>query len=414
MSPVRSRTRMSEASSIATSNRETFCFQAARRSSPISGSRRRSLRRVGTAGSEPLTQTGMSIGTPAYMAPEQAAGDPNTDHRADIYAFGCLAYEVFSGKPPFEGEAPHRVIAAHFAETPRPITERRAELSPAIAALIAQCLEKDPGRRPQSAAEVLQALDVTSTSQPVVVRRRSPAFVAAGALAIAALVAGAAYLGFRGRATGEAVPPEPLAFAAIPFRNVARDTALDYRADGIRDEILNGMSGVPGIQIVARNAARRYKNLDTLDERAVERQLGARFLVTGTYRQDGGRIFVSAQLSDSMTRGELWSASFETWADRLRLAARRDLEDDRRDTPSALSRALRRSESRHAPRGHDEPGGARAIPHRPGAAEAPWIGSEAGGVELRGGDQARPASSLGRTRRSRLPSCSSRSSTEFR
>ena len=259
-----------------------------------------------------LTQTGIGIGTPAYMAPEQAAGDPNTDHRADIYAFGCLAYAVFTGKPPFDRETPHRVIAAHFAETPRPITERCAKLSPAIAAVIAQCLEKDPARRPQSAAEVLQSLDVTSTSQPVVVRPRFPWLVPAGALAIAALVAGAVYLGFHARAAREAVPPEALAFAAIPFRNVARDTALDYRADGIRDEILNGMSGLPGIQIVARNAARRYKNLDTLDEQAVERQLGARFLVTGTYRQDRGRIFVSAQLSDSVTRGELWSASFES------------------------------------------------------------------------------------------------------
>ena len=142
-------------------------------------------------------------------------------------------------------------------------------------------------------------------------RGRSPALVAAGALTIAALVAGAAYLGSHGRATSEVVSPEPLAFAAIPFRNVARDTALDYRADGIRDEILNGMSGTPGIQIVARTAARRYKSLDTLDEHVVARQLGARFLVTGTYRQDGNGIHVSAQLSDSMTRGELWSASFD-------------------------------------------------------------------------------------------------------
>ncbi len=259
-----------------------------------------------------LTQAGIGIGTPAYMAPEQAAGDPGTDHRADIYAFGCLAYEVFSGKPPFEDDAPHRVIAAHFAETPRPVTERRAELSPTIAALIAQCLEKDPRRRPQSAAEVLQLLDVTSTSQPVAVRRRSPVVVAVGVLAIAALIAGAVYLGSHRRAAGEAVPLQPLALAAIPFENVAHDTALQYRADGIRDEILNGMSGVPGIQIVGRTAARRYKNLDTLDDRVVERQLGARFLVTGTYRQDCGRIFVSAQLSDSVTGGELWSDSFDS------------------------------------------------------------------------------------------------------
>jgi len=266
----------------------------------------------GDGGLETLTQAGISIGTPAYMAPEQAAGDPSTDHRADIYAFGCLAYEVFSGKPPFAGEAPHRLIAAHFAETPRPVTELRAELSPTISALIAQCLEKDPRRRPQSAAEVLQSLDVTSISQPVAVRRRLPGLMAAGALAIVVLVAGAAYLSFRNRATSAVDPPESLAFAAVPFQNVTRDTALDYRADGIRDEILNGMSGVPGIQIVARNAARRYRNFDTLDERAVERELGARFLLTGTYQQDGGKIRVSAQLSDSVTRGELWSEVFES------------------------------------------------------------------------------------------------------
>jgi len=258
-----------------------------------------------------LTQAGTVIGTPTYMAPEQATGDAATDHRADLYSFGCLGYELFTGHPPFQAESSHLLIAAHIATTPRPITELRAELSPTISALIAQCLEKDPRRRPQSAAEVLQALDVTSISQPVAVRGRSPGLVAAGALAIAVLVAGAAYLGLHGRATADAVPPEPLAFAAIPFRNVARDTALDYRADGIRDEILNGMSGVPGIQIVARNAARRYKNLDTLDDRVVARQLGARFLVTGTYRQDANGIHVSAQLSDSMTRGELWSASFD-------------------------------------------------------------------------------------------------------
>jgi len=121
----------------------------------------------GTVGVEALTQTGMGIGTPAYMAPEQAAGDPTADHRADMYAFGCLAYELFTGKPPFHGEASHRIIAAHFSQRPRPLTDGRPDIPPAIALLIERCLEKDPSRRPRRAAELLQGLDA-ATSQPIV------------------------------------------------------------------------------------------------------------------------------------------------------------------------------------------------------------------------------------------------------
>jgi serine/threonine-protein kinase len=105
-----------------------------------------------------LTQLGTSLGTPAYMAPEQAAGDPATDHRADLYAWGVVAYELLAGRHPFAGKtSPQQLMAAHFAETPAPLPT--PPVPPAMAALVARCLAKDPGERPASAGAVLAALD---------------------------------------------------------------------------------------------------------------------------------------------------------------------------------------------------------------------------------------------------------------
>jgi hypothetical protein len=110
-----------------------------------------------------LTQVGTSIGTPAYMAPEQAAGDPSTDHRADLYAFGCMAYEMLTGEPPFVERSPHLLLAAHMGKEPVPITSRRADVSPALAAIVTQCLAKDPDARPSAAREIARFLDTAST-----------------------------------------------------------------------------------------------------------------------------------------------------------------------------------------------------------------------------------------------------------
>jgi tetratricopeptide (TPR) repeat protein len=114
-------------------------------------------------GGETLTVTGVAIGTPAYMAPEQAAGDPNIDHRADIYAFGCMAHEILTGRPPFGGRAPHKMLTAHLAETAPAVGELRPDVPPELASLVARCLAKDAHARPQSADELLGALESTPT-----------------------------------------------------------------------------------------------------------------------------------------------------------------------------------------------------------------------------------------------------------
>ena len=110
-----------------------------------------------------LTSMGVALGTPAYMAPEQATADPNVDHRADIYALGAMAYEMLTGRAPFAGRTAQATLAAHVIEEPDPIDRRRPGLPPALAAMVMQCLAKRPADRPQSAAELKHTLDSLGT-----------------------------------------------------------------------------------------------------------------------------------------------------------------------------------------------------------------------------------------------------------
>jgi serine/threonine-protein kinase len=109
-----------------------------------------------------LSSSGTTIGTPEYMAPEQTVADPDTDHRADIYSFGCMAYEMLAGKPPFVGMTPQRILRAQRRKEPAPVTELRTDVPPAIAALVMRCLEKEPANRPQNAAALVRVLETVT------------------------------------------------------------------------------------------------------------------------------------------------------------------------------------------------------------------------------------------------------------
>ena len=114
-------------------------------------------------GANSLTSLGVALGTPAYMAPEQAAADPNVDARADLYAVGAMAYEMLTGSPPFAGRSPQATLVAHLGEAPAPLIARRPNVPPTLAALVMRLLEKRPADRPQSADDVLHALDALVT-----------------------------------------------------------------------------------------------------------------------------------------------------------------------------------------------------------------------------------------------------------
>ena len=111
-----------------------------------------------------LTMAGTSLGSPAYMAPEQAAGDPDVDHRADIYAFGCMAYELLAGRPPFQASSPSKLLGAHLGELPKDLRGLNPGTPVPLAGLVMQCLEKDPAHRPQQAVDLVRVLDTVTSS----------------------------------------------------------------------------------------------------------------------------------------------------------------------------------------------------------------------------------------------------------
>ncbi len=154
-------------------------------------------------GGTALTQAGLSIGTPEYMAPEQALADPDVDHRADLYAFGCLAYEVLTGKSPFAGRAHMKLVAAHLTEAPARLEMVRSGSTRALAAIVMKCLEKDPAARPDNAGQVMSALDA----------------------ALASIAT-----------TAPAKSDERRCIAVLPFRNLSPDPDVEY-LDGSLDDV---------------------------------------------------------------------------------------------------------------------------------------------------------------------------------
>ena len=256
-----------------------------------------------------LTQIGTSIGTPAYMAPEQAAGDPDTDHRADLYALGCVAYEMLRGSAPFDGRPTHQLFAAHMNETPKPIEQHRADVPRPLAALVARCLEKDPAHRPQSAREILEALDGVTTggthSATLPPRRR--ALIAAAMAAVLLLGAGAYALTRRHTAPVDA---GPASVAVLPFENASGDTSSNYFADGMTDELATGLAKVQGLRVASRTSSYTFRKRDGLDARAIAQRLGVGAIVEGSVRRAGNQLRVTAQLTRGSDGQGLWADAF--------------------------------------------------------------------------------------------------------
>ena len=256
--------------------------------------------------SDTLTSAGLALGTPAYMAPEQAAGDPATDYRADLYAIGVIAYELLAGQAPFAGRSAQQMMAAHATITPEPLERRRASVPPALARLVMRLLEKRPADRPQQAADVLRELDTVLTPQGGTVRfapgrsRVSRRVLAIGGIVFAAAAVTAVMLRPR-----SAPPADRNVVAIAPFRVVGADASLGYLREGMVDLLASVLTGEgtaraadPRSVMSAWRQATGSDNADPSQDVAlrVAERLGAGQLLLGSVVGNAAQIALSASV----------------------------------------------------------------------------------------------------------------------
>ncbi len=234
-----------------------------------------------------VTEPGMAVGTPAYMSPEQASGDPVIDSRSDQYALACVLYELLTGEPPFPGGSARQTMARQATEAPRSPRLRRAEVPAAVERALLRALAKEPADRFASVMAFCEAL-VTPLSglpdQPATVRR---------------------------------------AIAVLPFSNASPDPDNDYISDGITDELIHALAHVEGLQVAPRTSVFALKGRHE-DVRTVGALLGVSAVLEGSVRRAGDRFRVTAQLSDATDGRLLWSERFDR-EDRDILALQDDL-----------------------------------------------------------------------------------------
>ncbi|MBA2706924.1 MAG: protein kinase, partial [Gemmatimonadaceae bacterium] len=281
-----------------------------------------------------VTSVGIALGTPAYMAPEQAAADPSVDHRADLYAVGLLAYEMLTGDKVFGDRTPQQMLAAHAIETPEPIKNRRPAVPPELAQLVMHALEKHPADRPQTAEEMLATLDAIGmpSGAGVPVRRSGSAephvslgssgklrrriLMGAAAAGVVAAVGVWQLAPWRNGESPDAAAPAKM-LAVLPFENLGRPEN-EYFADGMSEEVRGKLAGLSGLMVIARSSSMEYKQTKK-PARQIARELGVQYLLAATIRSEPAtngrpaRVRVSPELIQLVNGAPItrWQQAFD-------------------------------------------------------------------------------------------------------
>jgi serine/threonine-protein kinase len=254
---------------------------------------------------ERLTATGLSLGTPAYMSPEQATADPRVDARTDIYSLGCVLHEMLAGEPPFTGPSAQAVIAKRFASAPLPVRTVRPQLPESVDLALSKALALAPADRFATASEFAAALGPATAPAPVprAVRRLPIAIAGVAAVLVAAIVLV--------RWDRKEVASAALStLAVLPFASMGGDTTDAWFAEGMADELTTALAKVPGVRVAARSSAARYRDSN---EPATEigQALGVGAVLDGTVRRSADRLRVSVELTSAVDGLVLWSDRFD-------------------------------------------------------------------------------------------------------
>lgn len=234
------------------------------------------------SGGKSITQTGMFVGTPSYISPEQAAGETSLDGRTDLYSLGCVLYEMLAGEPPFTGATAQIIISKRFV-SPIPKVRPARDVPEAIDDAVTRALARTPADRFASAADFLEALTISRDSA---------------------------------KGTGATPPDSPKApsrrkaIAVLPLANMSADPENEYFSDGMTEEIINALAKVPGLQVASRSSCFSFKG-KTVDIREVGEKLGVSTVVEGSVRKIGNRIRITAELINVENGYHLWSETYD-------------------------------------------------------------------------------------------------------
>jgi len=263
------------------------------------------------------TEAGARLGTVGYMSPEQIRGQ-SVDHRTDIFAFGCVLYEMLSGRSPFLKDTGADTVSAILHGDPSPLAAGR-EIPPALQEIVSRCLEKRPADRFSSAHDFALALRATSggteTPAPVSVRRLRRTWLvgAAATVVVVAVLAALDVGGVRRVLVGlGGSHARVVRMAVLPFANLSGDPEQEYLSDGLTQEMIAQLGRLhpQSLSVIARTSVMRYKKTDTPIDR-IGRELGVDYVLEGSEQREGGQVRITAELVKVQDQTQLWSESYE-------------------------------------------------------------------------------------------------------
>ncbi len=242
---------------------------------------------ITVAGGGALTATGLALGTPAYMSPEQAAGSRDLDGRCDLYSLGCVLYEMLAGQPPFTGPTVESLMYQHLSVVPRPVTDLRPAVPGWVALAVQRALAKTPADRFSPVALFAEAL----------AHRESAAISAATIVAMAP--------------PAPAIPVlERTAIAVLPFQNLSAEGPHAYFAGGLHDELLTQLAKVAALKVISRTSVMGYHGTSK-PLKVIATELGVGSVVEGSVQVVGGRLRVTVQLIDAVTDAHRWAERYD-------------------------------------------------------------------------------------------------------